>query len=239
MNMKVGEKTRWEIVRESAKRLVQKLQDGALVGLRVYGHNPSNPKKVDENESELLIPVGKLDRAKFQSVVDAIKPQGRTPIAMSFDRAGEKDLADAPACRVLLLSDGAETGGLDPVASAKKLAANPKCLGIDCLGFSIAHDPKARAQLMEIARLGKGRYTESEDPDVIATAGARASSEYVLLDAAGKEVARGTLGDGRSLPEGEFKLQVKVGGETHEAVVWVNTGVETKATVYPERAKRK
>ncbi len=236
MQEKLGGKTKWEIVREGAKRIVAKLPDGALFALRVYGHNPSNPKKVDERETELLMPLAKLDRAKFNQIVDAIKPIGRTPIAMSFDRCGT-DLASGAPCRVLLLSDGAETGGGDPVAQAKALAANPKCKGIDCLGFDLAAEPRARQQLQEIAKAGKGRYTETEDPEVLGRAGARAGAEYVLVDAKGAEVAHGTLGDARPLPEGEYRIKVTVKDKPYEADVWINTAVETTATVHAERAK--
>jgi Ca-activated chloride channel family protein len=236
MNDKIAGRSKWEIVKIAAKKIVSKLPDDALVGLRVYGHNKPNPYKVDERETELLMPVAKLDRKKFESIVDSVKPQGRTPIAMSFDRTST-DLGRSPACRVLLLSDGAETGGGNPVEAAKRLIANPKCLAIDCLGFDIVSEPKARAELQEVARIGKGRYTESEDPEVLARAGARTGAEYVLLDAAGKEVQRGTLGDSRPLPEGEYRIRVTINDKQFDAGLWIDTGVETKATVHPERAK--
>ncbi|MEZ0227527.1 MAG: hypothetical protein ACAI25_02805 [Planctomycetota bacterium] len=240
MNVEIKGKSKWAVVRDASKRLAAKVPDGVPVGLRVYGHKTSNTNSVAECESELLIPVGKLDRKKFGEVVDAIKPVGRTPIAFSLDRTAN-DLASSPVkCRVLLLSDGAETGGGDCVASARALAANPRCLAIDCLGFDIASDPAAREQLKAIAKVGRGKYTESEDPETLAAAGSRTGgagvSEYVLTDAAGKEVARGKLGDSRPLAEGEYRIKVTIGAKTHEATVWINTSVETKAAVHPERA---
>ncbi len=241
MNMEIKGKTKWEVVRDASKRLVAKVPDGVPVGLRVYGHKTSNTNSVAECESELLIPVGKLDRKHFAAVVDAIKPKGRTPMAFSLDRCAN-DLASSPVkCRVLLLSDGMETGGGDCAASARKLAANPRCVAIDCLGFDIASEPQAREQLKAIAKAGRGKYTESEDPETLAAAGSRTSgagpvTDYVLTDASGKEVARGKLGDSRPLPEGEYRIKVTIGAKTHEASAWVNTNGETKASVHPERA---
>jgi hypothetical protein len=239
MNDKINGRTKFEIVKEAAKKLVNAIRDDTPVGLRVYGHHPSNPRKVDEWETELLIPVGKLDREQFTKIVDGIKPQGRTPIAMSFDRVNTNDLRNAPPCRVLLLSDGAETGGGDPVKSALALSLNPKCVAIDCLGFDLATEPEARKQLLAIALNARGRFTESIDPDMLAQAGARLSQEYALLDAQGKELAKGLLGDTRTLAEGRYRIRVLLDGAPHELDFWINTGVETVVSVDPSAVKRR
>ncbi len=48
--------------------------------------------------------------------------------------------------------------------------------------------------------------------------------EYVLLDGQGREVARGLLGDGRSVPAGEYTLRVTIGDVTFTKAITVPEG---------------
>ena len=36
---------------------------------------------------------------------------------------------------------------------------------------------------------------------------------------------------------GEYKIRVAIGEKSYDAIVWVNTGVESLASVHPERVK--
>jgi hypothetical protein len=57
------------------------------------------------------------------------------------------------------------------------------------------------------------------------------AGDYTLVDKAGKEVARGKLGDRRELPEGKYTLSITVEGKTEEKPLWINTGIVSHATV--------
>lgn len=148
-----------EIAREVVRNLVQTLPAETELGLMAYGHR----RKGDCADIELLIPVGKIDKAAFIKTVEGITPKGMTPITASLERAADELGYKENKATVILVSDGLETCHGDPCAAAKKL----KQLGVDFTAHVIAFDlkPEETEKLRCIADATGGRFFPASDAD--------------------------------------------------------------------------
>lgn len=228
--------SKFEIAQDVVESVVKLLPEGAQAGLRVYGHRYNALDARADTDSELVIPVGPLDRAKFVRTVRALKCLGKTPITHSLTEAA-RDLASLPAdvdIAVILLTDGEEsTRGANPIEAASKLAAVRKGLKLHVVGFDIGNED-GRQQLEKVAAAGGGRYLHALDSNALGEALAFATigrTGYVVLDRDGKEVHRGKLGDRRELPEGKYRFVIELDGRKEEREFWVNTEATTRVTV--------
>ncbi len=127
----------------------------------------------------------------FQQQIRSIQPAGATPIAYALDLAGD-DFADAPGTKlILLVSDGMETCGGDPVGAAKQLIAAGYDLRIDVVGFRLGEDNAARDQLIAIAEATGGVYFDAENSDELRRAlSLVAPFAYTVYDASGTSCIR-------------------------------------------------
>lgn len=150
-------KPKIEIAREVVKDLVENLASETELGLMVYGHR----RKGDCEDIELLIPVGKVDKAAFIRTVEEIMPIGMTPITASLTLAAESLRYQENKATVILVSDGLETCDADPCAAAKKL----KELGVDFTAHVIAFDltPEETEQLRCVAEATGGKFFPASD----------------------------------------------------------------------------
>ena len=62
MNAKLGDTTRWKTALDVLKEVVDALPDDLNVGLRVYGHRQSSKSPQTCTDTELVVPIAKLDR---------------------------------------------------------------------------------------------------------------------------------------------------------------------------------
>jgi Mg-chelatase subunit ChlD len=229
-------KEKFQIVKDVVESIVKKLPEGALVGLRVYGHRKTALDEHAELDSELLIPIGPLNPDSFVARVKALKCKGMTPLTYSMTEA-IKDVSHAnPGAEVvtILLTDGGETTrGAKPPEAAAKLAASRKGMRVHVVGFDISDDDW-REQLEKTAAAGNGKYFHARKADdllnalSLATVGA---AEYTLLDKAGKELIKGKLGDRHPLPEGKYVFSIAVDGKKEEKTVWINTEITSHVSV--------
>ncbi|GAA5061100.1 Ca-activated chloride channel family protein [Thermocatellispora tengchongensis] len=148
--------------RRAIGKVVDAAPDDARIGLRSYGGGC--------RDTDLRIPIGPLDRAAVKERVAALRPRGDTPIAYALRKAAG-DFQDKAGGGVegeeertiLLVSDGEETCGGDPVAVAEELRRRGVEVRtrIDVIGFRV--DERARAQLKQIAKKGGGRYVDAQN----------------------------------------------------------------------------
>ncbi|HRZ87509.1 MAG TPA: VWA domain-containing protein [bacterium] len=153
MEKKIGGKTKLDIAKEVMTALVGDLPADANVGLEVYG----NKENAGCDAIEMLIAVGKLDVAALRGKISSLVPGGKTPIAKSLEKGADQLKAFYGDKAIILVSDGEETCGGDPVKTAAQIK---KDLGIDVVihvvGFDV--DDKAKQQLKGIAQAGGGSY---------------------------------------------------------------------------------
>ncbi len=122
-----------------------------------------------------------------------------TPIGAALARV-PSDLAGAEGTKiVLLITDGEETCGGDPAAAVRDLRRRGVDARVNLVGFAL-QDRRLKARMAAWARIGNGSYFDARSGAQLAKAVARAiSAPYRILDAAGNEVARGTV-DGAPVP---------------------------------------
>ena len=152
-----------EGAQDSLVALVEALPEGGIdVGLRVYGHRTSNDDPVRGcQDSELVVPVGPLDRSAMIGAIRGVRASGYTPIGLSLEQAAE-DLAGRDAATVILVSDGEDTcAPPDPCDVAAGLAEAG--VTVNTVGFYLDAGSLARGQLQCIADATGGTYRDVEE----------------------------------------------------------------------------
>ncbi len=156
MNERIRGETKIVIARRAVRELVESLPDGTRLGLVAYSHRRNSCDDI-----ELLIPPGPLDKAAFIAAVDGLKPNGRTPVAASIEfTALALNYKNNPGS-IILVSDGEETCGGDPCATARQLIQEAAGLTIHAVAFDLtARQAKAFAC---VASTTGGRFLQAND----------------------------------------------------------------------------
>ncbi|MDD4903080.1 MAG: PKD domain-containing protein [Candidatus Bipolaricaulis sp.] len=160
---------------------------GVGIGLRIFGSC---------DRSSLVFPVQPLDVAGMTRSIVEIRAAGATPLALSLSLAAS-DLSGVPGAKaVLLISDGQESCGGDPVRSAEEVWAKISDLRIHVVGFEVKDDAAARQQLVRIAEAGRGLYVDVTSSSELTSALRLVTPiSFRVVDASGAIVASGILGD--------------------------------------------
>lgn len=139
------------------------------VGLRVYGHRYSWQEEAKScADTELVLPISKIDPKRLIKIVNDLKARGNTPIAYSLMKGAEDFSKDKGVRRyILLVSDGAETCGGDPVAVIKELQEKGINLIVNTIGFAVTEE--ARRQLEGITAASGGRYYSAKASNELKT----------------------------------------------------------------------
>ncbi|NMD34620.1 MAG: VWA domain-containing protein, partial [Planctomycetes bacterium] len=226
-------RAKFEIAREAVESIAREIPAGAPVALRVFGHRKTALEAGSSEDTALEIPMGSLNRTKFGEKLRALRPRGKTPLALSL-REAVHDLAGAAESApvtVVLLTDGGEDTlpRQDPLAAAAEFG-RLRNVKLHIVGFDINREDW-RAQLAEMARLAKGTYwpvaraadlTRELRAAVLGT-----PSGYELFGERRREVGRGVFGDSRKLPEGKYVLRTELAGAAFEEEFWINTDAVT------------
>lgn len=215
-----------EIAREVLKRLIGELPAGVHLGLRVYGHRWARTDARACTDSELVFPVGPLDRAALIRHVQGVTPKGRTPLVHSLLQA-PKDFGSLARGTVILVSDGIEScdGHVEDVVKALQAAGID--LTVHVVGFDV-RERSARDELERAAQALGGRYFDAADADQLGAALERTLRiEYELRTPDGAVRARGVVGgDAVALEAGEYRLRVLIEPEPIERAVEIPAGSE-------------
>lgn len=163
MNKLTGGEKRIELARKAMAAAVTSIPDGSVVALRLYSHRvPPSDKTASCKDTELVVPFGPINKQQIVSIVNQANPLGETPIAFSLEQAA----LDFPAAGdeqavIILVSDGEESCGGDPVAVAKALLAKGFKVTIHTIGLDV--DAAAQAQLQSISTATGGQYKDARD----------------------------------------------------------------------------
>jgi hypothetical protein len=158
-----------DAAKEALQEIVVRLPQDAQVGLRVYGHRTSNEDPLAGCvDTELVIPVGPIDRGAMRAAIDSIDASGFTPIGLSLVEA-QADLEAVGGGTVILVSDGVDTcAPPDPCEIAAEMAAQGYLTRIHTVGFFL-NDRAAEQQLQCIADAGHGSFTNVQSVDGLFT----------------------------------------------------------------------
>jgi Ca-activated chloride channel homolog len=157
--------TRLDAAKQAVDALVDRLPEGAPLGLRVYGSKVSETSRAEGcKDTELTVPVGPLDKDALRSTVNGLQGKGRTPIGNSL-LAVPDDLGSAEGRRsVVLVTDGGDNcAPPDPCKAAEEVARRGVEMSISVVGFQV--NDRVRRQLRCIAEAGGGSYVDVGDAD--------------------------------------------------------------------------
>ncbi len=135
-------------------------------GFMVFGHEgdateAGRPESCEAG-GEVLSPIGEVDSSSFEETISRFEPAGWTPIEGALNEAGRAFSGkEGEINRVILVSDGIETCGGDPVAAAEGLRRSGIELTIDVVGFGVPDD-ETTEQLRDIATAGGGEYFDAK-----------------------------------------------------------------------------
>jgi Ca-activated chloride channel homolog len=155
--------TKFAAAKRALKRVADAVPAGTQVGLRVYGSTISEPKERNPKactDTELVLPIGPLDRGKLFRAVDSFTAKGETPIAYSLEKS-IGDLGSSGKRVLILISDGEESCAGDPCPVARRLAKAGVDLQFNAIGLAVKS--KARQQLQCIAKAGDGNYYDANN----------------------------------------------------------------------------
>jgi hypothetical protein len=208
-----GKKTRWDVALDTLQQVLAQLPDDFNVGLRIYGHREASTSPRTCTDSELVVPITKLDRKAILSRATSFKPKGETPLVYSALQA-PSDLKSLGGGTVILITDGEESCKGDPVQAAAELKASGLDIRLNIVGFALTN-PKTQKDLAGFSQATGGLFFTAQNGDALADALLMAAVEsfpYTVYDTAGKQVLAGEAGSsGDELPPGEYKVVVKAG----------------------------
>ena len=226
---------KFDIARNAVRALVDKLPPTCQVALRVYGHRKTALDQGADLDTELKIPMGPLDKGKFNEALDSLRARGKTPLALSIEDAIQ-DLgsADKPVLLVLLTDGGEDTTNPrgKPLKAAEDLG-KVKNVRFHIVGFDINQDDWSQ-QLQAMAEKAHGRYwPAARSADLqrsILNAVLGVPDQFAVLDAGGKQVAEGHFGDTKQLPSGKYIFRTQYAGQTFDQAFYISPGEQTAAT---------
>ncbi len=149
--------TRIAVARTAVEEVVKVFPPEAELALRVYGADSPYPS-MDCRDSRLLVPFAPAGENK-DAIVEAIygvRPQGMTPISFALDEAPGDFTGKNEDKIIVVVSDGRETCGTNPCASASKLAAQ----GYVIHSVGLVVDRNAALQLKCLATVSGGTYLD-------------------------------------------------------------------------------
>lgn len=160
----VDGKKKIDIAKESMYKFLDKIKgENVNLSVVVYGHKGSNTvsdKEMSCAGIEEIYYMGKLDNASIiKDKIKILNPTGWTPIADSFKKANEilsKYEGKNNNNSIILISDGKEMCGGNPVEEIKKLRNSNLHITANVIGFDVGGEDER--QLKEVAQSGGGDY---------------------------------------------------------------------------------
>lgn len=146
------------------KNLLEKLPDGSTAGLIAYGHN----RKSDCEDIETLVPLAPFDKMAFTAKLDAINPQGMTPIAKSLNHALAILRGKTEPVTVVLVTDGLETCDGDACDLVQQAKAQGVKITLHVVGFGIGEEDLSSMECL--AQAGGGQYFPANNAEELTNA---------------------------------------------------------------------
>ena len=179
------------------------------LALRAYG-STSPSEKADCADSRLLVPFGEQNRDPIRSAIAGLRPLGQTPIAYSL-REAASDFGALESDRALvLLTDGIESCGGDPIQAAREL--RQEGIVVHVIGFGLGNTAdEDTASLRAVANASGGRYVTAGSAEELKAALAQTVATSFDVFKGNIKVASGALGSDESilLPEGDYRVEVQ------------------------------
>jgi len=180
--------------------------DDLELALRAYG-NTSPSESNNCADSTLLVPFGPHNRDYIRQAIARLRPTGQTPIAYSLHQAAA-DFESLDSDRALVLvTDGIESCGGDPIAAARTLRERGIIVHLIGFGFGNSADEDT-ASLRAVANASGGRYVTAGSAEELKHALAMTVATAYTVYYQGSVVANGSLGSNEPivLTEGDYRM---------------------------------
>jgi Mg-chelatase subunit ChlD len=178
------------------------------LALRAYG-SASPSESNDCADSALLVPFGEQNREPIRAAIANLRPLGQTPIAYALNQAA-RDFGNLDDdLGVVLVSDGIESCGGNPVQAARDL--REQGITVHVIGFGLgATGGGDAAGLQAIADASGGRYVTAGSAEELRAALAETVATSFSVLRGNTVVASGSLGTEETvyLPEGDYRVEL-------------------------------
>lgn len=232
MNTSLGQTTRWQTALDVLKDVVGALPDDLAVGLRAYGHRYASRSAQTCQDTELIVPLNKLDRDRIVNAASRLRPRGETPLVRSVLQA-VADLKAAGGGSVILITDGEESCQGNAASAARQIKASGVNVTLNIVGFTLTGQA-VENELGALARSTGGRYYGAKDGAQLSRAVKLAALRrlpYEILDMSGRVLLSGETSDlSRELPPGQYRVRIDALGQRLEHAVTVTA---KQTTVVP------
>jgi len=178
------------------------------LALRAYGSaSPSDSK--DCADSTLLVPFAEENREPIREAIAGLRPLGQTPIAYALNQAARDFGTQRDDRALVLVTDGIESCGGDPVQAARELRDQGIMVHLIGFGLGNAADEDA-ASLQAVANASGGRYVTAGSAEELKEALAQTVATSYSVFKGRTKVASGSLGSDESLflPEGDYRVEL-------------------------------
>jgi Ca-activated chloride channel homolog len=147
------------IAREVIGGLLSGLPQDTSLGLTVYGHR----ERGSCADIETLVNPAPGTIGQILEAVNSINPRGRTPMTDAVVAAAGALRHTENAATVILVSDGIENCNPDPCAIARALEETGVDFTAHVIGFDVAGEPEALAQMQCIAENTGGMFLTADN----------------------------------------------------------------------------
>jgi len=178
------------------------------LALRAYG-STSPSESNDCGDSALLVPFSDFNREPIRSAIAGLRPLGQTPIAFALNQASRDFDFQRNDRAVVLVTDGIESCGGDPVQAARDLRALGIVVHVIGFGFGSGADEDTMS-LRAIADASGGRYVTAGSAEALKAALAETVATSFSVYKGSVQVATGSLGSAQTmyLPEGDYRVEL-------------------------------
>jgi Mg-chelatase subunit ChlD len=217
-----------DLVRQAMSQILSKIPSSTQVAYRWFG-SESSATHHDCKDSTVAYPLQPVNSGKINSVLNQVEAKGLTPLGFAFDKL-RSDLKKASGSRVVvLLTDGFENCGGDPVGQLerwKKEKLNTKLyvVGLDLDGTRDEIELKRLASMM-----GGQYYPVHNQKELLFALDEMVKVTYRVLDYKDREITQRPIGSpSLALRTGEYRVEVDLEPPLVKEKVLVNNGVEKK-----------
>jgi hypothetical protein len=162
MNKPFDGESRLDVAKGALSELLEILPEGVNVGLLIYGHRiAKSDREASCQDIESLFPLLPFSASVGDEMTAAflrVKAQGLTPLADALIEASDEISAFSGESAIVLISDGEETCGGDPLVVAQMIATMTPPTLLHVIGLDV--EEQVRATMIAMAEATGGEYRD-------------------------------------------------------------------------------
>ena len=153
---------KFELMLDTMKKILPKINPNVSVGLRIYGHKMGFTPMEACRASLLINPIRTNNAANIAQSLMKTKPRGMTPITFSLKQAVKYDFMGFSGKKhIILMTDGGENCDESPCKFVMNLIKIRKDVSIDVIAFNIK-DQDDLEQLQCTALVTSGKFYNAQ-----------------------------------------------------------------------------